>query len=80
MESKQAHSQRAMPTQQEGVRTAEPEPPRSNPACVSSWNVGSKLSVVVPSRMMSPVEPCILVSPEPCRSQMSQIVRSASLE
>ena len=80
MESKQAHSHRAMPTQHEGVRTAEPEPPRSNPACVSSWNAGSRWSVVVPSRIMSPVEPCMLVRPEPCRSQMSQMVRRASLE
>ena len=28
---------------------------------------------------MSPVEPCMLVRPEPCRSQMSQMVRMASL-
>jgi hypothetical protein len=31
--SMQDHSQRALPTQQEGVRSAEPEPPRSQPFC-----------------------------------------------
>ena len=36
-------------------------------------------SVFVPSRMMSPVAPCRLVSPEPCFSQMSHTVRSASV-
>ncbi len=77
--SKHAHSQRAGPTQQLGVRTTDPDPPRSKPASVSSANAGSSDSVFVPRRMMSPVEPCMLVSPDPCFSQMSQIVRSASV-
>src|SRR5574341_673287 len=70
--SKQAHSHRAGPTQQLGVRITEPDPPRSNPAWVSSLKVASSSSVRVPSRMMSPVDPWRLVRPEPCRSQRSQ--------
>ena len=46
---------------------------------VSSLKVGSSSSVFVPRKMMSPVEPCMLVRPEPCRSQMSHSVRKASL-
>ena len=77
--SKQAHSQRAGPTQQLGVRTTDPDPPRSKPFAVRSAKAGSSDSVFVPSRMMSPVAPCRFVSPDPCFSQMSQIVRSASV-
>jgi hypothetical protein len=69
-----------MPQQALGVRKAEPEPPRSNPASVSALKVGSSSSVVVPRKMMSPVEPCMLVRPEPCFSQMSHSVRRASEE
>ncbi len=50
----------------------------SLPASVSFEKRGSSSVLFVPRKMMSPVEPCMLVRPEPCASQMSQRVRSAS--
>jgi hypothetical protein len=77
--SMQEYSQRAGPTQQLMVRSAEPEPPRSNPASVSSSKQGCRLLVLVPSSMTSPVEPWKLVRPLPYFSQISQILRRASV-
>ena len=70
--SKQDHSHRAFPIQQEGVRRLDPEPPRS--CCkmwVSSKKIGSSCSVKVPRKMMSPVEPCMFIMPLPRYSQRS---------
>ena len=77
--SMQAYSQRPGPTQQLGVRMSLPEPPRSKPISARSSKQGCSALVGAPSRMMSPVAPCMLVSPLPCLSHTSHSWRSFSV-